>query len=442
MRRSLSAVVFSFASAVHTSSIAAQAPTPAPMDAVSLYRALSPGVFLLEARDSIGTVIDFGSAFLLSPQRLVTNAHVVNKGQFFLRTVTGAVPITIERVDVYNDLALLRSATPVDGPALELAETSPPPGTSIWTLGSPKGLERTISDGIVSGVRVRAGRRLLQISAPISQGSSGGPVVGRDGRVVGVTVGFLPGAQSITFAVPSEFVVKLLGSSATVTSEVAASTEARQDGGEPGGNVSYFPNALGAPRFGASCDADQLESAAVELDLALLALRSSLRGYVGGDPIDTARVASTHRALAAILVRRGVYDQAEYHARQARALAPVSTSALHELSRALLCQGKATEAAAVAEEAIRLTDGKSGGFHFDAGSAYFELKEFAQCARAFELASNLNPKDDAAPYHAGVCHARQGSYADAARWLEAALVRNPDRSDRADIEDTIRRWRR
>jgi hypothetical protein len=421
-------------------SIGAQTAALAPVDGAALYSSIAPSVFLIEARDSSGKVLDFGSAFLVAERRLVTNAHVVNRGRFFLKTRTGAAPLSIERIDPHNDLALLRSDMAIDAPVLELATSAPPPGTSIWAFGSPKGLERTISDGIISGMRDRAGRRLLQITAAISQGSSGGPVVGRDGRVVGVTVGFLPGAQSVNFAVPIEFVVRLVGSSMTVMSAPSASTDEQQDGGDLGGNASDFPS-IRTRGSAASCDAGQESSAALELDLALGALRSSLRGYLRADPIDTTRVASAHKGIAAILNRRGLYDQAEYHARQARTLAPRNPWPLHELSRALLCQAKAAEAAVVAEEAIRLTDGKSSAFHFDAGSAYFELKGWEQCSSAFEKASHLDQKDDAAPYHAAVCHARQGRPLDAARWMETALRRNPERSDRSDIEEQIRRWR-
>jgi hypothetical protein len=81
-------------------------------------------------------------------------------------------------------------------------------GDDIYVAGNPAGLEGTFTRGIVSGVRSREG--LLQIDAPISRGSSGGPVVDAYGRVVGITISSISEGQNLNFAIPaSSFVVPL-----------------------------------------------------------------------------------------------------------------------------------------------------------------------------------------------------------------------------------------
>src|SRR5439155_24690357 len=77
-------------------------------------------------------------------------------------------------------------------------------------IGNPLGLEGTVSDGLVSAVRdVPELGRMLQITAPVSPGSSGGPVVNMKGQVVGITRGLLKGGQNLNFAVPGDLVARL-----------------------------------------------------------------------------------------------------------------------------------------------------------------------------------------------------------------------------------------
>lgn len=137
-----------------------------------------------------------------------------------------------------------------------------------------------------------------------------------------------------------------------------------------------------------------------------------------------------------------MFSQAEINARQARELAPEDPWTALELSRALQGQQRPTEAAVAAEEAIRLSDGRYSSMHFQAGSVYFDLRDWPRCARAFLKAAELAPEDDAAPYNAALCLARQGYFSDAARWMEEALARNPSRRDRADIQRLNAIWRK
>jgi hypothetical protein len=78
-------------------------------------------------------------------------------------------------------------------------------------VGNPQGLEGTFSQGIVSGIREVGADRLLQITAPISPGSSGGPVLNAKGEVIGVSVATFRGGQNLNFAIPSDYLKTLLG---------------------------------------------------------------------------------------------------------------------------------------------------------------------------------------------------------------------------------------
>jgi hypothetical protein len=84
------------------------------------------------------------------------------------------------------------------------------PGEQVFAIGNPEGLEKTISQGIVSGLRKKGDRDLLQITSPISHGSSGGPILNAKGEVVGVAVGTLEDGQNLNFAVPVAYVKSFL----------------------------------------------------------------------------------------------------------------------------------------------------------------------------------------------------------------------------------------
>src|SRR5207245_6657549 len=84
-------------------------------------------------------------------------------------------------------------------------------GESVYAGGKPVGLEGTFSPGIGSSIREVGTDKLLQITAPISPGSSGGPVLNEKGEVIGVSVATFRGGQNLNFAIPSNYLKTLLG---------------------------------------------------------------------------------------------------------------------------------------------------------------------------------------------------------------------------------------
>jgi hypothetical protein len=113
--------------------------------------------------------------------------------------------------DADHDLVVLELSG-VELPALSLGESDRVrPGQRIITLGSPLGLAHTVTEGIVSGVRtLPSGMKAIQIDAAVSPGSSGGPVLDRRGRVVGVVSTQIAEGEGISFAVPASHLGELL----------------------------------------------------------------------------------------------------------------------------------------------------------------------------------------------------------------------------------------
>lgn len=180
-----------------------------PDRASKIYAETSKSVLLL-VRSEQGHVVSQGTGFVVKGGKIVTNEHVVRDGRVFIDLGTVRLPATVERIDVFNDLALLTASAEMAVKPLSVVDASPDPGTNVFAIGNPAGLERSISTGVVSGIRDFKGRQLLQITAPISPGSSGGPILNGRGEVVGVAVGMLEKGQNLNFAVPAALVRKLL----------------------------------------------------------------------------------------------------------------------------------------------------------------------------------------------------------------------------------------
>ena len=157
------------------------------LDLQSPQRAL-PSVVLLVFGDTKGTPSGFGSGFLVQPDLVVTNYHVIQGHAVGLARVVTQENAYKVAVNASTDLALIRLEG-LRGTALPLASaTSVEVGDEIYVAANPGGLVGTFSQGIVSAKREVEGRRLLQITALVAPGSSGGPVLNADGKVVGVVV--------------------------------------------------------------------------------------------------------------------------------------------------------------------------------------------------------------------------------------------------------------
>ena len=161
-----------------------------------------------------------GSGFFVTPNVVVTNYHVIEgMVQGKVRSAVSHnkkenwVITSILNFDKDSDLALLRvpEASKSNLPILSLASNeSVSIGQTIYALGNPEGLVGTISPGIISGLRTLDNQPLIQVTAPISHGSSGGPIVNSVGEVVGVAQGSFSEGQNLNFAVPAPVVSALI----------------------------------------------------------------------------------------------------------------------------------------------------------------------------------------------------------------------------------------
>ncbi|MGD0199199.1 MAG: trypsin-like peptidase domain-containing protein [Bryobacteraceae bacterium] len=196
--------------------ISALAPSFAFQSTVSLpelARSVSPSVVAIATRDQNGNFLGQGTGFVVAPDGLIaTNFHVVD-GAYAASVIlaNGDIydAVFVADADRRKDLVLikikalnLRPAKLGDSDAIQI-------GQHVVTVGNPSGLAGSVSDGIMSGVRQLVGMKILQITAPISPGSSGGPLLNDAGEVIGVTQATLAG-QNLNFAVPVNYLKPLI----------------------------------------------------------------------------------------------------------------------------------------------------------------------------------------------------------------------------------------
>ncbi|MDK2916239.1 MAG: hypothetical protein PWR25_796 [Euryarchaeota archaeon] len=160
-----------------------------------------------------GEQVGAGSGVAVSPEGyILTNNHVVQgAGRIEIRTADGtALAARIVGADPATDLAVLRAET-ADLPYVSFGDSEKlAVGQLAIAIGNPLGFDSTVSTGVLSALgrafRSRDGRlieNIIQHTAPLNPGNSGGPLVDSRGRVIGINTAIIPTAQNICFAIPS-----------------------------------------------------------------------------------------------------------------------------------------------------------------------------------------------------------------------------------------------
>jgi tetratricopeptide (TPR) repeat protein len=175
-----------------------------------LFRLLSHSVVIVESLDTEGAVVVQGSGVAVASDRVVTNSHVI-KGAASVRVRQGdkTWPAVITHFDVDHDVCRLQ----VEGLGASAVSLRPSTtlgvGERVYSIGAPRGLELTLSEGIISGLRDFGTVRIIQTTTAISTGSSGGGLFDSQGRLIGITTFYVKEGQNLNFAVPVEWVVSL-----------------------------------------------------------------------------------------------------------------------------------------------------------------------------------------------------------------------------------------
>lgn len=170
-----------------------------------IYEAVSPSVLTLNVERGMGTSV-VGTAFLAIRKGVAVTAWHVIKGakEITARYSDGSQAKVLGIIDKNpeRDIAIIQ-IEPTDHPILALCDNDPRVGSRAYVIGSPKGMDFSMSDGIIGQMPTLASGKLYQFTCPVSPGNSGGPLLNSAGRVLGIVSWQYRDAQNLNFAVPA-----------------------------------------------------------------------------------------------------------------------------------------------------------------------------------------------------------------------------------------------
>jgi Flp pilus assembly protein TadD len=390
-----------------------------------IVRESSPAVVLIVTSDASGNALAQGSGFIVSADgKVITNYHVIEGANSAMVKMSSGAFFLVDGVlaeSESDDLAVLK----VSGsglPLLRLGEAkSVSTGERVIAIGSPLGLEGTVTDGIVSAMREESEMKtpLIQTSAPISHGSSGGPLLDLSGRVVGILTFKFSSGENLNFAVAVSALKTLLATAHAPTplGERKASVAGPRIGGvnkSEGVNppaqaqqTEVQPHVARARQF---YDAKRYADAEGEI-------RAALRL----DPQN----ADLHVALGQTLFSEDDWDGAIAEEREALRLNPNVAYAHQLLGMALGKVGDWSIAIAEYREALRL-DPKDEDAHRRLGEALSVKGDWNGVVEEEREAVRLNANDARAHYDLGVALERTGDRRGALQEFRAAYELEPD----------------
>jgi len=214
-----------------------------------------PSIVSIVVQDSKHQPLALGTGFYVQSGIIATNLHVI-KGAAggYAKAIGKDDRLAIDGVvglDALHDLVLLRVSNestrslPLgDDKAVEV-------GDPVFFVGNPVGLEGTFSQGIISARRRLQQDDFIQITAPISPGSSGGPVLNANGSVIAIAVATVRGGQNLNFAIPVSYLASLIekrtplqafSSITTGTASAGPTTGPDDEGGVVGTNFAWEPD--------------------------------------------------------------------------------------------------------------------------------------------------------------------------------------------------------
>ena len=381
----------------------AEAQTPL----VQLVKKIQPAVATVIVYDVERNISNIGTGFFVNKQGdLITNFHVLaGKYQADVRTYAGK-SYRVKAVLAENkeaDLLKLRVDIPPEEVSwISIGDRLPEIAERVVVVGSPMGLEQTVSEGIVSSVReLPPVGTVFQMSAPISPGSSGSPVVNTKGEVVGIaTFQFVQG-QNLNFAVAARQIMSMrkFGAPKTVSEWTFDHL----------GNKPRVAQALCEKGFSFSINGEDQKAF------------QFFKKATEDDPTDSAAWSGLGSCYAGL----NESEEAITAYKQAIEANPRDEASYFHLANYYGKLGRFEEAIVAYQEAIALNPQFEAAL-FNLGVVYARLGRFNEGREAFETVARINPEAAPAHYNAGIAYSQMGRFEDAIRAQQNVIRLKPE----------------
>ena len=366
-------------------------PQDKPIESLpSIIKRIKPSVVIIFAYDDKGEFLKLGSGFFISQSGdVITNYHVIQGASSAeIKTANEKTyPITyIVAGDEQNDLICLSVNIPSQYVyPLSLSKTSPEVGERIIVYGSPLGLENTVSDGIVSAIRdIPDYGRIIQITAPISPGSSGSPVLNMQGEVIGIASFQMIEGQNLNFAIPSERIANLILSKEkeTFTTEELFGQDSKAK------KVSDYSEAVNKALY--FLNKEEYEKALPYLEIETKANMSPYKAWA-------------YFQIGYCYAELRSYAKAIEAYKQAVRINPEYADAYNNLGNSYNKIGLHKNAIEACKQAINI-DPDSAAAYMNLGLAYGYLGLYEDAIEACKQATHIDPNNANVHYGLGVCY--------------------------------------
>jgi tetratricopeptide (TPR) repeat protein len=389
-----------------------------------------------------------GSGFFVNNKgHIVTNHHVIEGAYRATVKTSSGIEYPVEGIiakDADADIVKLVANIPdANITFLNLSEIVPSEGQDIVVIGNPLGLESTVSAGIVSAVRdIPAFGKILQITAPISPGSSGSPVINNKGEVIGVATLIITKGQNLNFAIPSDKIIALKETAKTpVFNSLPPDSNDAQLFFQKGlkelwqknwsAALTYFQKAKerNSQDADACFEVGYCYEMLLRFDEAIAEYNQAIRikpddfvaylflgnayGKLGRyqDALESLKQAikikpddaNAHRCLGATYGQLGLYEQAIEESKQAIRIKPDDAGAHHNLGMAYGKLGRHQEEMEAYKQAIRINP-DDAMLHCGLGAAYYNLDRYQDAIESYKQAIRIKPDYTDAHYNLGLTY--------------------------------------
>ena len=409
-------------------------------DVPRIIKRVEPSTVVIIIYDKEGRLKGQGTGFFINKEGdVITNFHVIQSAdRAEVRTSDGkSYPVTrVLDDDRMGDL--IRISTDTFGnltAPLPVVGSFPEVGTHVIVIGTPLGLEKTVSDGIVSAVREIPGfGKIIQLTAPISPGSSGSPVLNMKGEVIGIISFFVAPGQNLNFAIPGERILRLTpGEGRSLSEWSLLRKEQRISQAEEFYAMGLqqllledWERALAFFTESANRDPDnantyfQIGYCKVKLEQYLEAV-NFYKQVIRMKPRDEEAYANLCGAYNML----GNFKEAIESCQQAIQIRWDLAGAHNNLAWSYHKLGRYAEAMESSRQAIKIKPDYALA-HFNLGNNYQALGRYSEAIESYKQAIRFNPDHAESHLNLGAAYHQTGQYEEAAESYKQAIRIKPD----------------